>query len=315
MPRCLVHLASGVGNVVLATPLLVALDQLGFEIDVSLDADYPQTGDLLRPWSVVRHLHAGGVASALAGARYDAVIPAVPPFYWSRYARAYHQLPRVVARPSDALFAANEQDYYLAFARTLGYPAGERPWYRLPVGPADDESRLGLGTVVIAPGCKTGRMTAKRWPHYAALAERYDDVVLVGTADDLYRHDGSSMLYPPHVRSYVDRLTLRETAELMAAAGAVISNDSGLAHVAAAVGTPTVMLFGPTGDACLGTLPPNATVVRAGLPCEPCWRTAPLGACAGRIDCLQTLSIDVVDRALRKALGTTALSPVLGAGE
>ena len=50
----LIHLGAGVGNVVLATPLLTALNQLGFEIDVALTADYPETADLLRPWSAVR---------------------------------------------------------------------------------------------------------------------------------------------------------------------------------------------------------------------------------------------------------------------
>ena len=58
----LVHLGAGVGNVVLATPLLMALNELGFTIDVLLAADYPQTADLLRPWSVVREVFAHGAA-------------------------------------------------------------------------------------------------------------------------------------------------------------------------------------------------------------------------------------------------------------
>ena len=48
----LVHLASGIGNIVLATPLLVALAQMEFSIDVLIQADYPQTADLLRNWRV-----------------------------------------------------------------------------------------------------------------------------------------------------------------------------------------------------------------------------------------------------------------------
>jgi ADP-heptose:LPS heptosyltransferase len=98
-------------------------------------------------------------------------------------------------------------------------------------------------------------------------------------------------------------LTLRETAELIAAAGVVVANDSGLAHVSAAVGTATVVLFGPTGHECLGPLPPPAIVLRAGLSCEPCWTAAPLESCARRIDCLRALSIDRVEHAVRAALG------------
>jgi ADP-heptose:LPS heptosyltransferase len=299
-----VHLASGIGNVVLATPLLLALDELGFEIDVCLDADYAQTADLLCPWSIVQRVWACGFASAVGARRYDAVIPAVPPFYWARYRGHYHGLREmVVARPPDAVFHANEQAYYLSFACALGYPAERRVTCRLPIGAREDEDRVDLGTVVIAPGCKTGTMAAKRWPYFPALAERFGDVALVGTGDDLRQHDGGPMNFPAHVRTFVDRLTLRETAELIAAAGVVVANDSGLAHVSAAVGTATVVLFGPTDHDCLGPLPPPAMVLRTGLPCEPCWAAAPLEACARRIDCLRALSIDRVEHAVRSVLG------------
>jgi len=307
---CLVHLASGVGNVVLATPLLVALDDLGYTVDVCLDADYAQTADLLRPWSVVRAVHTDGIAAAARRARCDLIVPAVPPFYWTRFAPAYRggggaavSGCEIAARPPDRLFAAGEQAYYLAFAQALGYPADARPVPCLPIAPVAGETRAGLETVVIAPGCKTGTMAAKRWPHFAALAGRFDDVVLVGTGDDLRHHDGTPMRFPPHVRSFVDALTLRETAELMAAAGVVVANDSGLAHVAAASGTPTVMLFGPTDHVCLGPLPPNAVVLRTDLPCAPCWTRAPLAACVARVDCLQGLGVDVVERATKALLG------------
>ena len=299
----LVHLASGVGNIVLATPLLVALDELGLTVDVWLDADYPQTADLLRPWSVVREVITGPRPDPRWLAHYDIVVPAIPPFYWRRFAAGYRGQPRTVARPPDRLFIEDEQAYYLEFARTLGYSRNRRPAYRLPIGPRGEEDRVHLGSVVIAPGCKTGQMAAKRWPHFPDLAARFPDVAIVGTPDDLRRHDGTDMQFPSHAKSFVGSLTLRDTAELISAAGVVVTNDSGLGHVAAAVGTPTVLLFGPTGDACLGPLPPNASVARAGLPCEPCWTTAPLAACAGRVDCLARLSVDAIEHHVRTLVG------------
>jgi ADP-heptose:LPS heptosyltransferase len=200
------------------------------------------------------------------------------------------------------LFALDEQAFYLSFARALGYPADARPVPSLPIGARESETRAGAGTVVLAPGCKTGTMAAKRWPHFAALAARFDDVVVVGTGDDMRAFDGTPTRFPAHVRSFVDELTLRETAELMAAAAIVVGNDSGLSHVAAAVGVATLMLFGPTDHECLGPMPSNATVLRAGLPCEPCWKTAPLAACARRIDCLARLDVDRVESAVRAVM-------------
>jgi hypothetical protein len=218
MPRpCLVHLASGVGNIVFATPLLLALDELGYEVHVCLDADYAQTADLLQPWSVVRAVHGGGLAALVrrsrgaggSAPRWDTIVPAVPPFSWPRFARAYagpvaeaNGGARIVTRPPDRLFALDEQAFYLSFARALGYPADARPVPSLPIGARESETRVGAGTVVLAPGCKTGTMAAKRWPHFAALAARFDDVVVVGTGDDMRAFDGTPLRLPAHVRSF-----------------------------------------------------------------------------------------------------------------
>lgn len=201
----------------------------------------------------------------------------------------------MLARPPDALFYHNEQKFYLSFAQTLGYPSDRHPPPTLPIPPSDLFG-VTTRTLVLAPGCKTGEMATKRWPHFAELATAFKDVVVVGTHDDLCRNDGSRPSFPLHVRSFVGQLSLRETAELIAAAGVVVGNDSGLSHVAAAVGTPTVMLFGPTPHESLEPLPPNAKALRGGLPCEPCWFRDRFRACGGRIDCLSALRVASVIR-------------------
>lgn len=295
--RVLVHLASGIGNIVLSTPLLVALNDLGLTVDVCLSADYPATAELLRDWSILRNVFADAGALRSA-AKYDTILPAVPPFYWNRFLRAYPRC-RMVARPSDALFYENEQEYYLAFARALGYPTNRRPDMTLPIGPS---GRLGPATVVLAPGCKTGEMVAKRWPGFVRLAERLPEVAVVGTADDLFDAEGTPLRFPAHAQNLTARLSLRETAEAIAGAGIVVANDTGLAWVAAAVGTPTIVIFGPTPHRSLGSLPPHVRVLRAGLDCEPCWFASRFGRCGRRIDCLQSLKAGTVLSAVREFL-------------
>jgi len=297
----LVHLAAGIGNLVLATPLLAALYRMGYEVDLLLHADYPQAAGLFADWAAVRRVHA---LRFPPGERYARLVPAVPPFYWSGLRRPYAGRSDCVARPPDALFYQDEQAWYLTFAEALGWPHGERPAYTLPVAPSDEHG-VTQGTLVLAPGCKTGEMAAKRWPHFAALAERFADVAVVGTADDLRDFGGAPLAFPAHVRSLVGRLTLRETASALAAAGAVVANDSGLGHLAGAAGAPTLLLFGPTSERVLGAFPSNVTVLRGGLPCEPCWTTARLRACAGRVDCLGALGVDRVEREVRVLLGMT----------
>ena len=290
--RILVHLASGIGNIVLSTPLLLVLARAGCDVDVLLDGDYAETGDLLRGWSGIRTL-LDGRAEKNWDNGYDFIIPAIPPFYWGAYRRRYDHNRRCVPRPRKELFYRNEQDYYLEFARTLGFQVEPAPYYFLPVPPSENH-QVGCYSIVLAPGSKTGSMAAKRWPFFPELSECFDDVVVVGTGDDLYQADGRNMTFPPHVRSLVGEISLRETAQVLAAAGVVIANDNGLGHVAGAVGAPAILLFGPTPHHTLGILPPNVHVLRAGLPCEPCWFTAPLKACLDSIDCLHQLTVSQV---------------------
>ena len=115
----------------------------------------------------------------------------------------------------------------------------------MPIAPVKNAG-VTSRTVVLAPGCKTGKLATKRWPYFTELAAAFDDLVVVGTPADLRRNGGPAIKFSRHVRSLVGTLTLRETAEAMVAAGVVVGNDSGLSHIAAAVGTPTIMLFGPT---------------------------------------------------------------------
>jgi ADP-heptose:LPS heptosyltransferase len=293
----LAHLASGVGNLVLATPLLVALNEMEFETDLRLDADYPPAAELFEGWCAVARI---GARPPRAVGEYAAILPAIPPFYWPRFAAEYRSLRQSVPRPPDALFYQDEQAYYLQFARALGYPPDRRPACRLPVAPSQ-RFDVTARTVVLAPGSKTGEMTAKRWPHFPELAAQLDDVAIVGTRDDLPPRP-----FPPHCRSFIDRLSLRETAELLASAGLVVGNDCGLAHVAAAAGTPTLMIFGPTDHRVLGALPENVRVLRQGLPCEPCWQRTRLAECGGRVDCLAGIGVDRVLSAVRETLATPA---------
>jgi ADP-heptose:LPS heptosyltransferase len=295
----LVHVGAGVGNVVLATPLLMALHEMALAVDVLLAADYTQTADLLRPWSAVREIFTSSTSPSLTS--YERIAPALPPFYQPRFGRTIARRPNALARPPDSLFYENEQDFYLHFARALDYPADRSPRPSLPIAPSES-CGVTSGTVVLAPGCKTGVMATKRWPHFPELAAAFSDVVVVGTPDDLRQHNNAPMKFPPHVRSFVGKLSLRETAELMAAAGVVVGNDSGLSHVAAAVGTPTVMLFGPTPHESLGPMPQNVKVLRGGLPCEPCWFHDRFRACGRKIECLSTLSVEAVIREISACL-------------
>jgi hypothetical protein len=117
-----VHLAAGIGNIVLATPLLVALYESGFVTDLVLAADYAETADLLRPWSAVREIFTIDKPFPSAQ-KYSCVIPAIPPFYWARYSRHFAGMRNVVTRPPEAPFLSRRTGVLSQFRTPTGVRA------------------------------------------------------------------------------------------------------------------------------------------------------------------------------------------------
>lgn len=137
--------------------------------------------------------------------------------------------------------------------------------------------------VVFAPGAEFG--SAKRWPasHFAALANRIArdepalQVALMGSPKDRQVCD-QILTLAPHVRNLAGETTLEDALALISRASGVVSNDSGLLHVAAALDRPAIAIYGPTDPQHAPPLSTQAHSVYLGLECAPCkQRECPLG--------------------------------------
>ncbi|MCX7897760.1 MAG: lipopolysaccharide heptosyltransferase II [Rhodocyclaceae bacterium] len=136
--------------------------------------------------------------------------------------------------------------------------------------------------IVFCPGAEYG--PAKRWPaaHFAALARLVGErlqrpVWLLGSAKDAPVGAEIARMAQEYVTDLTGRTTLSQAIDLLAGAWAVVTNDSGLMHVAAALDRRLVALFGSSSPAFTPPLSPHAKIVSLGLPCSPCFqRTCPL---------------------------------------
>jgi heptosyltransferase-2 len=165
----------------------------------------------------------------------------------------------------------------------------DRPRLALPQQKVDAvlaQQGLARGAyVVMAPGAEYG--PAKRWPHFGALAALLDrPVVLLGSAKEAPLCEAIRVQAPAHCRNLAGQTSLEEAFALIAGAGHVVSNDSGLMHVAAAFGVPQVALFGSSSPLHTPPLSDRARVVWLKqdpayvppLDCSPCFqRECPLG--------------------------------------
>jgi heptosyltransferase-2 len=154
---------------------------------------------------------------------------------------------------------------------------------------------LDLPVAVLCPGAEFG--PAKRWPvrHFVAagrqlIAEGFQ-VWLLGSKKDAPIAAQIAQAVQGPVHNLCGATDLAQAVDLMAAAQRVISNDSGLMHVAAALDRPLVAVFGSSSPEFTPPLSARARVVRLGLPCSPCFkRECPLG----HLKCLEDLTPDRV---------------------
>lgn len=175
--------------------------------------------------------------------------------------------------------------------------------------------RFGLSldrpVLALCPGAEFGE--AKRWPaeHYAAVADarlrQGWQVWLFGSQKDAPGGEEIREWVTPgfeeDVCNLAGRTSLAEAIDLLSCASAVISNDSGLMHVAAALDRPLVAVYGSTSPGFTPPLASQVEVVRLGLECSPCFdRTCRFG----HYDCLRLLQPSLV----QDALGRLVADPV-----
>jgi len=159
--------------------------------------------------------------------------------------------------------------------------------------------------LALCPGAEFGG--AKRWPsaHYAALADNYLSqgwqVVLFGSARD--REVTSALTAQAKGTGIVDlagETTLSDAIDLLSLADAVVSNDSGLMHIAAALDRPLLAIYGATSPGFTPPLGFRASTLVSEIECAPCFeRECPLGHHRCMRETLPPTAIATLDAQLR----------------
>ncbi len=155
--------------------------------------------------------------------------------------------------------------------------------------------------IAVAPGSVWG---TKRWPSYADLAARLDHpVVVVGGPGE--REAAAAIVAAAQGRaaSAAGTMPLRLSAAVLSRARLLVTNDSAPLHLAGAVGTPVVAIFGPTVPAFgFGPLGPYDVIVEelGGLACRPCSHHGPMTCPLGHHHCMLDIPVDTVEQAVRR---------------
>jgi len=225
-----------------------------------------------------------------------------------------HAIP--VPRPAEV--PPHETYYYLELVRRAGWLESLPVVERIPLLPSpplvgemgERLRKLGLDEgaprrlrVVLAPGANYG--SAKCWlpERYAALADRLVEaanaaVLLCGTSAEAQLGEAIATQMRTKPISLIGQTSLEEFLALLPHTDLFIGNDSGAMHLAAGVGLPQVIIFGPTDEAGTGPINPRARLVKEPVSCSPCF----LRHCPVDHRCMTRVGIERVWQAVESAL-------------
>ncbi|MEW6314559.1 MAG: lipopolysaccharide heptosyltransferase II [Pseudomonadota bacterium] len=335
MPNILIIGPSWVGDTVLAQPLFKRLHQrLGnFSIDVFAP---PWTAPLLKRMPEVREVVVNPfghgelklyrrwqTAQQIKQRNYDQVI-VLPNSFKSAL------IPWLAGIPLRTGYVGEKRSWLLNDVRVLDPDAlplmmerfialAEPPGAKLPRPlplaslPVKETTRLATlaklnlhpakPVAVFCPGAEYG--PAKRWPakHFAELARQLSagyEIWLVGSNKDAAVGEEIRKLSNGACINLCGQSSLAEAVDLLASAMLVVSNDSGLMHVAAALDRTMIALYGSSSPAFTPPLSGRAHIMKLDLPCSPCFkRECPLG----HFNCMNQLAPDDVLAKIRAVTG------------
>lgn len=309
---------SSIGDILLTTPLVRALARRHPDARLvyvtkramaPLVADNPHVTEVvtLEPDEPIHHLARALRALApthgldLHGNLRSVALRALVRCRWSGYRKRKTARTLLISTKLD-LYGARvpvAERYFEAARRLDARPDAGPPEFHLSSGATERvaqwlaERRLGERPLAaLAPGAAHA---TKRWPiaHWSALAERlrgagYQPIV-VGGPDD--RGLAQQLGGENRAVSAAGELSLQETGALLARARVAVSGDTGVMHMATAVGTPIVALFGPTVEQ-FGFFPyrARALVLERALDCRPCSATGTARCPLGHHRCLADIA-------------------------
>lgn len=298
---------------VLAPPAALPIARMipGVRRTIPLNLGHGKLG-LMARWRLGRELRGEGYGKAIILPR--AFKAAIPPFAAGipervGYKGELRSALLTDARRDNRRGEARTIDRFVALALPEGTPTlAPRPHLILPDGSVDTAvakfALPGTGPVmVLCPGAEFG--PAKQWPaaKFAALAALavkagYRVRVLGSPKDKEVAETIASAAGVP-VDNLVGRTSLIDAAAILATSDVVVSNDSGLMHVAGAFERPVVVLYGSTSEKMTPPASRRARVLALELPCRPCHkRECPLGTLA----CLEGISPEEVLKAAGQAV-------------
>ena len=316
-----VYFKNGLGNFIMFTPAIQALAELyQSKVDIILDKNWNDSRtdgikEFCEHWPLIDNVII--FQNGFDKSKYKIM-------FYSRHGEAseafeYFRIhstmePKHINWRAEKL---HEVDYYMNEVRDLGY-MGETPkQYCVPgtfagrlmeidILRPNEYLRLGICNGFFA-GSEKWKWERKGWPHFEELLDLIQDyysgrltIFLFGKGEVEREWADKLVEGRKNIFSFVDRLELCATIQIMRRMHLFITTDTGLMHVADALGKATIALFGPTLLSKNSPLGDSTRVLRSAIPCAPCQQSPYFNMCK-EWRCMGSLTPDIVMAELRLA--------------
>ena len=269
LKRLLIIMEGGIGNMIMLTPALRFLRHMNPRLHITVLGKRPAL-DVIDGWDVVDR-----VIEEFDGGMYDLCFTTI----WGKNTKA--QIDHLLKQTCKAQLDVNLKDVHEAIQHLAicdfidGFGELAEPHCQI----AKPEQEINLQDYIVF-GDTTLRnfgWERKHWPHYVRLAELIKKkfgykIVLIGDGQD--KKEAMEKTWPDNVIfDFIGKTTIPELAYLIKHAKMFVGNDTGPAHIAAAVGTKTYVHFGPTKASKNMPIGKDVHILYKGLPCSPCQYT------------------------------------------
>lgn len=328
----LVHLGSGMGNMLMATPMMEMLSQGGYKVDLYLQGETQKVDTLFQRWPHIRTVAAE--QTPFLNQEYNIYIYGFEvtgePIHFTNFDNA------IILHPMwdwDKGFGLHSEiELYSNLAKLIVPEVGVVTQTSCAASERIFDDITG-DTCVLIPGGGM-QVIIRKWAKYGELAQQIKNVAVVGLPADLdhsnriifpdwckkifgntlnyqgkawhfarhfaERHD-NEMTFPGHVKNYIGKLSLEDTAALIKQAGYVIGNDCGVTHMAVALGKPVFPILGPTSRRkVFPDFLSNVSIISENFDCQPCQENKKSGVwredksqcfCPYSIRCMEDISV------------------------
>jgi ADP-heptose:LPS heptosyltransferase len=297
MKSILFVLGGGIGNIVQATPSIILASNHGYKIDLCLHCNSSKDLNVFK-LSCVENLY---INENNLNKKYSYQLQG--PFTKHLKSKAL----KVIKSRITYAQHIEESKVYKDLINQIGI---DKPLPDVKINFGKKGTLPEKDSVAIYCGSKPD-WAMKRWDKYDELSKNFENVLVVGTKLDIESHGNPSWIkknwnWPKHVKFLTG--PLQEVAFSISRCKMFIGNDGGLAHIAAATGIKTFVLFGPSSYIKNKPFSKNSYAIGINIPCRPCQFNldnvfgSGKSGCPFNMRCMKEMSVEFVLKEIKKCL-------------